>query len=74
MRLEALHGTKMESEFRKIIFFTLQKKNPFFALFLGSIYLIKKTNEAILIILVKFIARYVLKILCKFKQNQLTSF
>ena len=51
-----------------------EKKIPFFALFLGVYLAGKKTNEAILITLVQLIAIYVLKMLCKFEQNQFTSF
>ena len=63
----------MKSEFQKIIFFyALEKKFHFSQFFWGLAG--KKTNEAILIILVQLLAIYVLKMLCKFEQNQLTSF
>ena len=64
----------MKSEFRKIIFFTLEKKKFHFSHFFGVDLAGKKTNVAILIILVQLVAIYILKMLCKFEQNQLTSF
>ena len=65
---------KWSQNSKKEFFLRFRKKIHFSHFFWDLFSWLKKTNEAILIILVQLVAIYVLKMLCKFKQNQLTIF